>query len=115
MTLEQLAAAYELRCSGLCWKKVAASFGVDELWLARKVRYLCKAGIKKGAGDDKREPGRKRAFDLKAIHDADLYRFAGFTWPQIGEQMQCDHESLRRAWLYAKNKGMIQHQIPRAA
>lgn len=107
MTIDQLATAYELRVSGLCWKKVAAQFGVDSLWLARKVRHLCNVGIKKGRDGFARIPGRRFVYDLQTLRRADVMRGLCMTWGEVAEALGADQEALRRSWRYANNKNLI--------
>lgn len=43
--VELLALAYELRCEGCCWKRIALGLGVDWMWLHHAVNAAVRYGI----------------------------------------------------------------------
>lgn len=107
MTLDQLARAYELRQSGLCWKLVARELGGDARLLAAQVAHLCTHGIRKGLDGYARQPGRAAGYSLDVLRRADRLRRKGYEWALIAPSLGAVAESLRKAWRYAHGKGLL--------
>lgn len=86
MTLEELVLAYELRCEGCCWKRIAYGLGYDPVYIRNSVNRAKHVGIHSrvmGFGVD-RAPRRYRKHVLAA---AKLHRAAGLSWRQIAVEL----------------------------
>lgn len=107
MTLDELALAYELRQEGCCWKRIAQGLGGDARLLSAQVSHLVLNGIKKGVDGYQRLPGRRAAFDIRLVRNAEGLRRRGKSWADVAEALGVSPEPLRRAHYYANRRGLI--------
>ena len=105
LTLEQLAVAYELRQSGLCWKKVSQHFeGSDPRHISAQVSHLVRHGIRKGRDGHARQPGQPARVPREKLQRAAKLRAAGYPWSMIGPALGVDPHRLRCAHRYASRQ-----------
>lgn len=108
LTLADIALAYELRCQGCCWKRIASGLGCGDFDIKEAVGHAVRHGIRKGLDGYARASGRAAGFDIRLIKSADQMRkTTEFSWRAIGNSLSVDHQRLRRAHYYAATAGLL--------
>jgi len=108
MTVTELVLAYELRCEGCGWKRIASGLGYDHRAIEKAVQRAVTTGLRKGLNGYARQPGRPSTFPLSLIKEAASMRRKGSSWRGVARELLDDDsrvkaEQLRQACDRAAN------------
>lgn len=96
LSVEELVLAYELRCEGCSWQRIASGLGYDPVVISKAVGKACAMGIRKGLDGYPRRPGRSHTFPLRTIRRAHDMRRRGSSWVGIAREL-LDDDSRKKA------------------
>ena len=106
--VEDLALAYELRQTGMCWKRIAQGFDGDAHGLSAAVWHCIQFGITKWENGYERQAGRPPVIHLDTIKSAHRMKTnSKLSWRVIAEHLGVDSEKLRMAHQYANKAGLL--------
>lgn len=106
--VEDLALAYELRQTGMCWKRIAQGFDDDDRALRCAVWNCVRIGVTKWENGYARQAGRPPVIHLDVIKAAHrMKKNSKLAWRVIAEHLGVDSEKLRMAHQYANKTGLL--------
>lgn len=108
MPVTELVLAYELRCEGCSWQRIASGLGYDPLVISKAVHKAKTHGLRKGLNGYTRQPGRPSTFPLSIVRRAHAMRLRGSSWRGVARELLDDDsrakaERLRTACSMAKH------------
>ena len=96
LTVEELVLAYELRCEGCSWQRIASGLGYAPEVISKAVDKAKANGLRKGLNGYTRQPGRPSTFSLAIVRRAQHMRQRGSSWRGVAREL-LDDDSRRNA------------------